>query len=106
MPPHPNEVDTTKIEKVLEKHKEQCPYRKDKDTWFSAQMLKVAGVVIGMLSPLFVFIVVEVFTLKSDMALVKQKQETIIEIKEEIQEMRKDLVSIKIQLAAMNKGNP
>lgn len=110
MPPKPSEIETEKIERAITKsHLEHCQYMKEKDVWFDSKLLKVAGVVIGLLSPLFVWIVLGIFEVKSDIAVMKQKQEAIVEIKDELKLMRSDLNQIKIDLSTMkvtHKGNP
>jgi hypothetical protein len=101
----PNDVKTEVIRKALIKHREDCPYEKDKDQWLDARFLKVAGVIIGILSPLFVWIVVSIFTLQGEVALIKQKQDVISEINTELKEIRKEINQIKVDIAYM-KRNP
>lgn len=95
MPPHKKPEDCPNIE---------CPYEKDKETWFDSKMLKAAGVIIGLLSPLFVWIVVSIFTMQGDVALVKQKQDVIQEINAELKEIRKEINMVKIDIAYMRRG--
>lgn len=84
----------------------QCIFEQQKDIWLDSKFLKTAGVIIGLLTPLFAWIIIEIFTLKGSVDLIKQRQETIMEIKTEIQEMRKDLTAIKIQIAGITQGKP
>ena len=98
-------IETEVINKALTKHRESCPYEKEKENWFDAKLLKVAGVIIGILSPLFVWLVVSIFTLQGEVALVKQKQDVIQEINTELKEIRKEINQIKIDIAYM-KRNP
>ncbi len=105
MPPHQNEIETNKIEKVLEKHKEQCPYRKDKETWFDSKMLKILGIGYTISAPWFIWASVSIFSLNAEVALVKQKQDVIQEINLELKEIRKEINTIKVDIAYL-KRNP
>ncbi len=108
MPPKSqSEVETDIIDSALQKHKEQCPYRKEKDLWLSAQMLKISGVVIGLLSPLFVWIVVSIFTMQAELAVQKEKMGTILEIRQDIQAIKNDINQLKIDVSVLkSKGTP
>lgn len=75
------------------------------EAFFNAHMLKVLGVCYAVGAPWFVWATVTIFSLQSEVALVKQKQESIFEIKEELKEMRKDINQIKIDLSYI-KRNP
>lgn len=100
-----NEIDTAIIQKAINKHNENCPYRKEKETWFNSQMLKVIGVTCAFLSPWFIWATVSIFNLNGDVALVKQKQDAIAEINTELKEIRKEINAIKVDLAYI-KRNP
>lgn len=94
---HPSQEDT----QILEPLHKVCPYEKEKDMWFDSKFLKMAGTIIGLLSPLFVWIVVEIFTMKSEIALVKQKQEVLIEMKHTIEEIQKTTNQILVDVAVL-----
>lgn len=84
---------------------EETKNYKKQEAFFGSQMLKVLGVVYAIGTPWFVWATVTIFSLQGEVALVKQKQESILEIKEELKEMRKDINQIKIDLSYL-KRNP
>jgi hypothetical protein len=86
----------------------QCIFEQQKDIWLDSKFLKTAGVIIGLLSPLFVWIVVSIFTLQSDMNIQKEKVGSILEIRQDIKLMAKDLETIKVDIATLKaqKGTP
>jgi hypothetical protein len=98
-----NQDETKIIEKTLEKHKEQCPYNKDKDNWFDSRLIKVAGTVLTLLTPLFVWIVLEIFAVKGEVALVKQRQDIIMEMQRDIRDIKDSLVDLKIKVGKIEQ---
>jgi hypothetical protein len=86
----------------------ECIFEQQKDIWLDSRFLKTSGVIIGLLSPLFVWIVVSIFTLQSDMNIQKEKVGSILEIRQDIKSMAKDLETIKIDIATLKaqKGTP
>lgn len=84
---------------------EETKTYKKQEAFFTAQMLKILGICYAVGAPWFVWATVTIFSLQGEVALVKQKQESIFEIKEELKEMRKDINQIKIDLSYM-KRNP
>jgi hypothetical protein len=86
----------------------ECPYEREKETWFDSKLLKVSGVIIGLLSPLFVWIVISIFSIQSDLAVQKEKLGALMEIRQDIKSMQLDINTIKIDLATMkvSKGTP
>jgi hypothetical protein len=87
--------------------KENCFFEEQKENWLDAKFLKVAGVILGLLTPLFVFIVVNIFTLKEDVSLVKQRQDifnsTVNEIRVDLKEIKGDISSIRLNLVRDNR---
>ena len=83
-----------------------CPYEKEKENWFDSKLLKVAGVIIGLLSPLFVWIVISIFDIKTEQAVQKQKIEAIIDIKSDLMDIKRDIVTIKVDLAQLKSRGP
>lgn len=83
--------------------KEECLFEQQKETWLDSRFLKVAGVILGLLSPLFVWIVLTIFTIKEDVSLVKQRQDifnnTVTEIRSDLKEIKGDINSIKLNIA-------
>jgi hypothetical protein len=86
----------------------QCPYEKDKENWLDSKMLKAAGVVIGLLSPLFVWIVISIFALQSEVAVAKEKIGSLMEIRQDIKMIQNDVNTIKVDIATLKatKGTP
>jgi hypothetical protein len=82
----------------MNKH-ENCPFEKEKETFFDSRLLKIAGIIYGIASPWVIWVTVSIFTSNSDMALVRQKQEVIIEMKQAIDNIQKDVNKISIDMA-------
>lgn len=80
----------------------ECSFEKQKDTWLDSRALKGAGVILGLLTPLFVWIVLTIFSVKEDVSLIKLRQDTfnntVSEIKSDLKEIRSDLNIIKINM--------
>jgi len=112
MPPHQKPIKTPLPDDGTDYHPQcgnaQCPYEKDKEHWIDSKMLKAAGVVIALLSPLFVWIVISIFTLQSDMAVQKEKLTTLMEIRSDIKTIQNDIGTIRIDVATLKaqKGTP
>lgn len=90
--------------------KESCYYEKNKDkiekvtdTKFLKNMLKFLGIVYGIAAPWFIWTTLSINELKSDMLLVKQRQEVIMEIKQDITTIKTDLQQLKIDVAVIKK---
>ena len=104
-----NEISTKTIIKDLIKSNESsiykkcepCKYEVEKDNWLDARFLKVAGVIIGLLSPLFVWIVISIFTMRSEIAVMQEKQQAIIELTQDIKSIRNDISTIKTDIAVL-----
>jgi len=70
-----------------------------KENWFDAKMLKSAGVVIGLLSPLFCWIVVSIFTLSGEIAVQKEKLSLLSEVRMDLRLIRDDMNQVKIDVS-------
>lgn len=83
-------------------NKPECAFELQKDTWLDSRALKGAGVILGLLTPLFVWIVLTIFNVKEDVSLIKLRQDTfnntVSEIKSDLKEIRSDLNIIKINM--------
>lgn len=88
-------------------HKE-CPYEREKNTWFDSKLLKIIGIVYGIATPLITWIVVSIFSLQSDLTLTKQKLEMFSEIRQDIKNITVNISDIKIDIATLkaNAGKP
>ncbi len=82
----------------MTKH-ENCPYEKEKETWFDSRLLKIGGIIYAIASPWVIWVTVSIFTINSDAALIRQKQEVIIEMKSSLDTIQKDVNKIAIDLA-------
>ena len=88
-------------------NKDDCLFEQQKETWLDSRFLKVAGVILGLLTPLFVWIVLTIFTIKEDVSLVKMRQDTfnttVIEIKNDLKEIKGDIGVIRLNMARDNR---
>jgi hypothetical protein len=94
MPPaakHQEDVETNRIER--------------KQNWFDSQLLKIGVACFTFTVPLAISFFVWIATIDKRLTIVEEKQSVIVEMRDDIKKMREELVSIKIQLAKLNKGN-
>ena len=82
---------------------ENCSYERDKHIFIDSKLLKTAGVVISMLSPLFVWIVVSIFGIQSELQVAKVKIDSLMEIRGDIKTMTQDINTIKVDLATLKQ---
>lgn len=93
MPQH-NDEETKKFEKKQEQ-------------FFNSQMLKILALCYAVGAPWFVWATIELFSLRGEVALIKQRQDVIQEIKQDIQTIKIDLQQLKIDVSVLKaKGTP
>lgn len=92
MPAH-NQDETSRIEK--------------KQPFFTVDMVKVVAACFAVGLPWFVWATVSVFSLQADCALIRQRQDTIHEIKRDIETIKTDLGQLRTDVAILkSKGTP
>jgi hypothetical protein len=69
-----------------------------RDEWLDSRLLKSAGIVIALLSPLFAWIIVEIFSLKAEQGIIKEKINVILEIKSDISSIKSDIQQLKLDV--------
>lgn len=74
--------------------------------FFNEQMIKILGVCYMVGAPWFVWATLEIFSLRSQVIVLQEKQNIIQEIKEDIRTIKKDLETLKIQVTRLERGNP
>jgi hypothetical protein len=95
MPPINRPPSAEEIKAIINENKEA------KENWFDSRILKTSGTVIGMISPVFAWIFIEINSLKTDVAIQKEKIGLIYEMKEDLKQIRYDIQQLKIDIATI-----
>lgn len=78
-------------------------FEKKAESFFNANLLKIIGIVYTIATPFFVWLVISIFNMQSEINLIKYKVDNISEIKDSIKVIQQDLNLIKIDIAVLKK---
>jgi len=81
----------------------QCIYEREKEIFLDSKFLKTAGVIIGSLTPFVTWVVLEIFSLKGQVALINQRQDTIEIMQKDIGSIKDSLVDLQIKVGKIEQ---
>jgi hypothetical protein len=79
---------------------------KKMEPFFNTQLLKIAVACFTFIAPIAISFFIWIAGMDKRLTIVEEKQNTIVEMRDDIKQMGKELNDIKLQLAKMNRGNP
>lgn len=75
--------------------------QENKSNWINSELFKSALTAVSLLSPLFAFIIVNLYECKSEISVLKVRVDNIQEIKTAIYNIQQDVGSIKLDLITL-----
>jgi conjugal transfer/entry exclusion protein len=82
------------------KHKD-CEYVKDRQRFFTTNLFKLIGVVYALAAPFFVWLTLTAFGHATEIALLKEKQSQLIEVKQTLDQINKTVTQIQIDMGKL-----
>jgi len=81
----------------------QCIYEREKEIFLDSKFLKTAASILVAIVPFFTWVVLEIFALKGDMALIKQRQDVIEIMQRDIRTIKDSLVDLQIKVGKIEQ---
>jgi hypothetical protein len=81
----------------------ECIYEREKEIFLDSKFLKTAGVIIAFMTPFVTWVVIEIFSLKGQVALIAQRQDTIEIMQRDIGTIKDSLVDLQIKVGKIEQ---
>ena len=81
----------------------ECIYEKEKELFLDSKFLKTAATILVAIVPFFTWVVLEIFSLKGQVALIAQRQDTIEIMQRDIGTIKDSLVDLQIKVGKIEQ---
>lgn len=81
----------------------ECIYEREKELFLDSKFLKTAGTILIAIIPFFTWVVLEIFSIKGQVALVSQRQDVIEIMQKDIGTIKDSLVDLQIKVGKIEQ---